>query len=816
MGQETVNPDDLVRALEVNEAPEVTGKAQDKNACRHCGDPCPTPPITRGEDNFCCVGCATVFELLQANGLGDFYSLDEAAGRSQQQHGNTNYDWLDVEELAAPFVQYKDHQQTRVALELPQIHCTSCVWLLERLPKLAAGVHAVTVNFSKRTATIIFRQDTISFRELAEWLSRIGYPPVFHERDQLDNQKPKNRRLIYQIGLAGFTFGNVMLLSFPEYLGLEIDLEGSTFARAFGYLNLALSVPLLLYSGQDYLRSAWSGLRAGLLTIDVPISVGLLALFGRSTFEILTHTGAGYFDSLAGLLFFLLVGRWFQDRTFDRLSFDRDYRHYFPVAANRYDSTGVQTEPIALQDIKAGDWLLVRPGELIPADGKLLNEATEGIDYSFVTGEADPQPRNAGDHIYAGGRAVATALDLLVEKPVDESYLLQLWRQEAREDAVRNRNLTDRISQTFTVVVLTIALLTFLYWWPTDVGRAFNAATAVLIIACPCALALAIPFTYGSLIRQLGKNGLYLRSVGVVEALHRVTDYVLDKTGTLTVPGLGAPPVDEQSLEPETASIVLAMVRQSNHPKSAALSRMLSGDGVTPVAIGTVEEIAGNGLRIDHHGVEYRIGSAKFCGQPHHENHSVYVTANGTLKAAFSRELPRLRPGALNVLTSIDREELHLLSGDEPHTGEFWMDYIDDQRMNFRQSPFDKQEYIKSLQGKDKAVLMLGDGLNDAGALRTAEVGIAVSEDMAGFSPACDGILSSESLPRLPEMLKSIKRTKSVLYFAYALAFLYNVIGLSFAVQGLLSPVVAAILMPLSSISIVVVGIVGTHLVFRK
>lgn len=815
MGQASANPDDLVRALQAEDAPEAVATPQNKNSCRHCGDPCPTPPISRGEHNFCCVGCATVFELLAANGLGDFYSLDEAAGRSQQKHGNTNYDWLEVEELAAPFVQYKDHQQTKVALELPQIHCTSCVWLLERLPRLAEGVHSVTVNFSRRTATIIFRHETISFRELAEWLARIGYPPVFHERDELDDHQPKNRRLIYQIGLAGFTFGNVMLLSFPEYLGLAVDLEGSTFARTFGYLNLALSVPLLLYSGQDYLRSAWSGLRAGMLTIDVPISVGLLALFGRSSFEVLTHTGAGYFDSLAGLLFFLLVGRWFQDRTFDRLSFDRDYRHYFPVAANRYDSTGAQTEPIALSDITTGDRLLVRPGELIPADGKLLNHAREGIDYSFVTGEADPQPRGAGDQIYAGGRAVSTALDLLVEKPVDESYLLQLWRQEAREDAVRNRNLTDRISQTFTLVVLAIALVTFLFWWPSDAGRALNAATAVLIIACPCALALAIPFTYGSLIRQLGKNGLYLRSVGVVEALHRITDYVLDKTGTLTEPGLGAPPAESLTLDAPTAAVVLAMVRQSNHPKSAALGRMLAAEGVTPVAIGTVEEIAGKGLRIDHQGIEYRVGSAAFCGQSLRENHSVYVTANGTLRAAYSRELPRLREGALGVLKSMDRNKLHLLSGDEPHTGEFWTDFMEEDRVHFRQSPFDKQKYIKALQQENKRVLMLGDGLNDAGALRTAEVGIAVSEDMAGFSPACDGILSSEALPSLPAMLAGIQRTKWVLYVAYALAFLYNVIGLSFAVQGLLSPVVAAILMPLSSISIVLVGILGTHLVFK-
>lgn len=371
--------------------------------CAHCGDACGTAPVRREETVFCCTGCAGVYELLHANGLDNFYRLDPGAGRRQTATEKGEYAWLDLAKLADRFVRYRDAERTHVLLELPSIHCASCIWLLEQLPRLLPGVITCTVDFSRRTATIIFDHQRVSLRQLAETLAAIGYPP--HTKEQNTAEEKPGRDLIFRIGVAGFAFGNVMLLSFPEYLGLGADAGAGNVGSLIGYLLLILSVPVMFYSGNVFLSSAWYGLRARRLTIDVPIALGMLALFGRSAYEILTHTGAGYLDSLAGLVFFLLIGRWFQTYTFARLSFDRDYRDYFPVAALRLHEDGT-TSPLATEDIQEGDKVLIRPGQLIPADGVLLATGAGGIDYSFVTGEADPQPAEVGQEVFAGGRAI--------------------------------------------------------------------------------------------------------------------------------------------------------------------------------------------------------------------------------------------------------------------------------------------------------------------------------------------------------------------------------------------------------------------------
>ncbi len=787
-----------------------------KAHCAHCGDPCGKDEVIAADRHFCCVGCQTVYTLLAENGLDNFYALEASAGRSQQRSRKEDYSWLDNEALARPFLRYSDEQQSRISLELPQIHCVSCVWLLENLGRLHPGVVAVQVNFGQRKADILFQQGVLPLRQLAELLAQIGYAPVFHKQQATSSQPTGNRRLLYQIGLAGFTFGNIMLLSFPEYLGLHIDLAGDSFARFFGYLNLLLSLPLLLYSGSDYLRSAWQSVRRGYLNIDVPIAIGLVALFGTSTYQVLSQTGAGYFDSLAGLLFFLLTGRWFQDQTFARLSFDRDYRHYFPVAARKRLENG-DTQAIGLEEIAPNDLLLIRPGDLIPADGLLLNDSPTGIDYSFVTGENLPQSRKIGDEVFAGGRATQEALEIRVSKSADQSYLLQLWREDAADTAQRNRSSTDKISRNFTIVVLSISLGTLLYWWPQDSRLALQAATAVLIIACPCALALAIPFTYGTLLRVLARKGWYLKAVSVVEEIQQLTGLVVDKTGTLTQAAAIFYTEIRQSLCAEEQAIVLGMVEQSSHPKSKQLAQHLRSQGVQAVRVKAIQEISGQGIQLEQSGQHYQVGSAKFCRLDSGQEGHLFVCINGLVKAVYQAADPVLRPGVDTMLADLQAQhEVVLLSGDTDREAAYWQQLLPAEQLHFNQSPFDKQHYLQRKQAAGAHLLMLGDGLNDAGALKEARVGIAVSEDMANFSPACDGILLAEQVGRLPQLLRLVDRAKWVLYTAYAAAFVYNVIGLSFAVRGLLSPVVAAILMPLSSLTIVSIGVAGIYWISAK
>jgi len=582
------------------------------------------------------------------------------------------------------------------------------------------------------------------------------------------------------------------------------------------YLLLLLSLPVVLFAGRGFFTAAWYALRARQVTIDLPIALGMLALSGRSLYEILSGVGAGYLDSLAGLVFFLLIGRWFQTYSYARLNFDRDYRDYFPVAAYRENTEGIP-EPIASEELEVGDVLLVRPGQLIPADGRLLNASACGIDYSFVTGEAEPSPAHEGQEVFAGGRATSSALRVAVTKPTDQSYLLQLWLREGDDKKQAEVAPPEALIRAFTGGILLLAAGTLAYWYSTDTALAYRAATAVLIIACPCALALAAPFAYGTLQRLLARAGYYFRGPAVIERLGTVDTFVFDKTGTLTEEGRSAELRFVGARVRDFDGVFLAMARQSGHPRSQAIAAALTAAEELPVNTnpGAVDEVVGGGLCLEHQGREYRIGSPTFCGFPKYDQ-GTFAVVDGILYFSLKPQKPVLRNGVGEMLQRVsDQGDVWLLSGDQPPADDFWEAHLPADHTRFRQTPFAKGAYVNKKQAGGARLLMVGDGLNDAGALAAATVGLAVNEDEARFNPACDGIVKADRLVDLPTVLRAAGRMKWVLAITYLLAFAYNIVGLSYAVTGALSPVVAAILMPLSSVSIVVVAAVGAGLVWR-
>ncbi|MEM6396258.1 MAG: heavy metal translocating P-type ATPase metal-binding domain-containing protein [Bacteroidota bacterium] len=802
---------------------KTIGKQTDKDvlitadhplACSHCGEPCVEELITEDEKHFCCSGCAMVFNLLKANGLDDFYDLDQTAGRSQRRVRLEDYSWLEDARLRQEFIDFEDETYCRMRLDLPSIHCSACIWLLENLNQLDEGVKSVQVNFAQKTANILFVPEQLSARNLADLLARIGYPPRFRKGKSL---KPTtDKKLLYQIGLAGFVFGNIMLFSFPEYLGLSRDTnDGGSFQVLFGYLNLVLILPVLLFSGRDYLMAAYRGIRYGVHTVDIPIALGILALFFRSVYEVVWAIGPGYFDSLAGLLFFLLVGKWFQAKTFSRLSFDGDYRSYFPVAARKITENG-QITPIGLSEVRPGDLLSVQPGGLIPVDGLLDSPVSVGIDYSFVTGESAAQTRTNGNRIYAGGRAIETSFKLIAEKKVEESYLLQLWKDAPGEQEPK-QNLTDRLSKYFTRVVLSIALATCLYWYPTDIGKGLYAAGSVLIIACPCAIALAIPFCYGTIIRLLAKHGLYLKHSGLIEQFPKLKHFVLDKTGTLTHHEAISLPLIQSSWNKADMALVMAICQQSSHPKSKALHQWFSKRKIlAATSPAGVKEIVGKGLEYG----PWRIGSPDFCQIDRSEidaHISLCVSYKGEMKAIFGQSKNQMRNGLDHFLKGLSqRGQLYVLSGDIEPTNTPWEGIISTENQHYECSPFDKKKFVADLQEKTtEGICMLGDGLNDTGALADADLGIAVSEDATTFAPAGDAILSADNLNQLPDFITFVLKTRWVLYAAYLFALAYNITGIIIAVQGKLSPVIAAILMPLSSITTVCIVIFGVFSIYH-
>ena len=470
----------------------------DNPKCIHCGEDCGANPVVWAGMNFCCNGCKTVFQLLNDNKLYKYYDIEETPGiKVDQPDYGSKYAYLDNEEIKSQLLDFTEGEISKVTLYVPGIHCSSCIWLLENLYTLNKSVVNSSVNFVKKKVYITFKQSALSLRQLVELLVSIHYIPLI-TLDNLDKKSDSNanKTLLYKIGVAGFAFGNTMLFSFPEYIPGK-ELLSADFKLAFGWLNIIIALPVFLYSASDYMLSAYKNLVKKIMNIDLPISIGIITIFFESMYEILSRTGSGYMDSLTGLVFFLLVGKWYQSKTYQALSFERDYKSYFPVAVTKINQE--KEESIPLKNIQVKDRILVRNQELIPADSVLM-KGEASIDYSFVTGEATPVRKEIGEELFAGGRQMGHAIELDVIKEVNQSHLTQLWNQESNETSatLNLQDLIDRVSKYFTIVVLSISMIAGIYWLWMDSSLAIFAFTSVLIVACPCALALSIPFSFGN------------------------------------------------------------------------------------------------------------------------------------------------------------------------------------------------------------------------------------------------------------------------------------------------------------------------------
>lgn len=781
--------------------------------CYHCGDDVIGKGYIYVEKKFCCTACRTVYQLLSENNMDAYYTLENKPGIKPTSSSENKYAFLELDSIQDRFIQFKDNGIERVTLFLPSIHCSSCIYLLENIAKIEPNIISCQVNFTKREATISYKTDSgYSLAKLASILDKIGYAPNFGNRNE--SEKKLDKKFLYKLGIAGFAFGSIMLWSFPEYLGIE-DMNHKM--RNFtSYLSFIVSLPVLFYSASEYFVSAYKALKYRSLNLDVPITIGIIALYGQSSYTIFTGGGPGYMDSFATFIFWLLIGKWFQNKTYKTLSFERDYTSYFPVAITKFE--GTKEAIVEIETLQENDSIYVRNEEVIPCDCELLSDEAK-IDYSFVTGESIPVTKKKGDFIYAGGKLIGKRSAFKVLKPCDRSQLTQLWNEVVSEDKEKNQVTTqDKISVYFMAIVMAISFVSGLVWAFLDSSKITPVIVSILIVACPCALALSSPFTLGNVLRVLGRKGLYLKNTKVIERMNQVTDIVFDKTGTLTTGLLDS--IEYQGLELNEfyKNCILTVANSSTHPLSRGVVNFLKSTTVLDThEIETFEEISGKGIIARCGDMELKLGSRSLCGAAESEFQSdetaVHIQINNVYfgKFIFHSEM---RQGMEKMILGLSKYRLHILSGDNEKDKETLLSiFPNDTTMLFNQSPNSKSEYIQSLKEKGHHVMMIGDGLNDAGALGKADVGIAVSEDIFRFTPSSDAILEASTLNQLPKFLSVSNYAKTVLKTCLGFSISYNLIGLSFAVSGTMTPLVAAILMPISSIT--VVGL-STFLVLLK
>ena len=784
--------------------------------CFHCGQEIDKDRIFFDEKAFCCNGCKSVYEILNANNLGNFYELNKNSGIRPDEN-LSQFDYLDTPEIFEKVVDFSEGNTSVVTFKIPVIHCSSCIWLLESLQDLNTNIRYSQVNFTKKTLQVSFNQNELPLSELAKFLTNLGYKPVISLETADKKEAAVDRSLTIKVAVAGFAFGNAMMFAFPEYLntGSSVDFWLEEFAPFFRFLTFLLSIPVVVYSASDYYKSAWFGLKNKIVNIDVPIVLGILVLFFRSVYEIATNYGPGYFDTLCGLLFFMLLGKIFQKRTYSALSYDRDYKSFYPIAVTKVDFGG-QQQNILLSDIKVGDRILVRNQEIIPVDAVLIN-GEGNIDNSFITGESATITKNPGDKIFAGGKQIGSILELEVIKTVNQSYLTQLWNKEAfRKEELGLDTLVNQISKYFTFIILGITLLAGIYWYQIDFEKMFQVVSAILIVACPCALALSTPFTMGHIMRILGRNKMYVKDAHTIEKMAKIDTLVFDKTGTITYNKKANISFEGKEIAESDLKNIKSLLKNSNHPLSKSLYEFLEvQDEYLPIE--NFKETAGKGYEATVRGKVYKIGSAKFTHQEAKSlETAVYLERDGEFlgKYIFKNEY---RDGLAEMAKELKDYKIHVLSGDNSSEEQTLKNLIPNiTEMRFSQSPEDKLEYIKHLQDQGKKVAMLGDGLNDAGALKQSNIGIAIADDTNSFTPSSDVIMNGGVLTKLHDYFALTKDAMIIVKLTFGISFLYNVVGLTAAVLGEMSPLFAAILMPLSSISVVAFTSLSTWLRSRK
>ena len=780
-------------------------------ACAHCG--LPVPAALRhpdGQDSFCCGGCATAFAIIHEGGLDRYYDLPERRAAAVAPSGKS-FEEFDHPAFHALYVRTRPDGSAETELYLDGVHCASCVWLVERVPLLVPGVLRAELEVGRALAHIAWNPATTSLSAVARFLDTLGYRPhPFRAQRVEERRRAEDRTAMLRIGVAGALAGNVMMLAVALYSGWFAGMEPA-FVRYFRWLSLLLTAPVLLWPGRVFFQGALASFRTRRLHMDLPIAIALGAGFVRGTMNTITDTGPIYFDGVAMLVFLLLVGRFLQQRAQRAATDATSLLHGLtPSVARLVEGDAIREVPA--EALLPGVLVEVRAGETFPADGA-VTEGESRVDLSLLTGESRPVAAVPGARVWAGTVNLAAALRVTVTQSGEESRVGRLVREVATGASRRARIvlLADRLAAWFVAAVLLLAALTWWYWRGTSPDAALDNAIALLIVTCPCALALATPLAVTVSIGRAARRGILIRGGDALEALARPATIYLDKTGTLTEGRFRM----TAWRGPEWAKpLVVALERHSSHPVAAGfLEAWPQLEAPTAAA---VRQTLGGGIEGRVSGQAVVVGSPVFVGaraeghppaidQASAADTPVWVAVDGTVVGAASFGDP-LRPEAPGVVGRLGERgwSVRLLSGDAREVvqavaslvgvgGAAWRGEV---------TPEGKLEEVERAAANG-TVVMVGDGVNDAAAMARATVGVAVRGGAEASLAVADVYLSRPGLAALDELMEGAERTLRVIRRNVALSLVYNVAGAALAMGGWINPLLAAILMPASSITVV-------------
>lgn len=800
--------------------------------CFHCGQPAGKAPLRAAVDGaertFCCGGCQSLALTLHGAGFGHLYDGEARFSRpldgAARDEAAALWPAYDTEELRAQFVRPLEGGRAEITLAPEGIRCAACAWLIEQQLSRLPGVESVVANVATRRVLVRWRAAEQPVSALLAALADIGYLAWPFEVSRTDrHEKAQRRGLLMRMAVAMLGMMQVMMYAWPVYTH-----EGTIDAghlQLMRWASFALTLPVMFYSASPIFAGAWRSVRRRHVGMDVPVALGLAAAFAASAVATLRGSGEVYFDSVTMFVALLLLARYLELRVRQASRSGAEMlARQLPATCERLGPDG-QAERVPVARLRAGERIRVRAGEIVPVDGEVLTGRSE-LDESMLTGESRPVPRGVGDAVLAGCFNAASPLEIRVDRLGAGTRLAEIVAvlDRALAEKPRLAALADRVAGWFVAALLLLAAATALAWWWIDPSRVLPVTVAVLVVSCPCALSLATPAALAAAGAALSRRGLLLTRGHTLETLARVTDVVLDKTGTLTegrfaVAGIFAVGgADER----QCLTLACALEQSGEHPIARAIVEAGRRQGVEPAAAPAagLRNVPGQGIEAMVDGRPVRLGSKEFVGglcpgaappndgqfaaSLHHGATPVWLgDAHGWLALFVLADVERRATGRLLARLRRQGVTCHLVSGDSAPTVRWWATHFGIERQHGQVGPEGKRDYVAALQRQGAIVLAVGDGINDAPVLAQAQVAIAIGSGAPLAQAGADAVLTHDGIDEIAHALAVARATRRVVRQNLGWAFAYNVVAIPLAAGGHVSAWMAGVGMSLSSLLVV-------------